>query len=217
MNKIPLCLIGCGGMGHRHLFGYKELEDTGISNVDVVAVCDNQKDNADFAAKEVERLFGKKPMVFYDVDEVLNNSEIVAVDVVSQPASHHSLAIPALKAGKHTMVEKPLALTIKACKEIIKASQDTSMVLATTENLRRDPTNRLVKAIVEEGLIGEPYYMVSNELGGDDLFRITPWRHLKNMGAIGLDYGVHMADIFQYYLGRFEQVYGCGMIVEPTI
>ena len=44
-------------MGHRHLFGYKELEDTGISNVDVVAVCDNQKDNADFAAKEVERLF----------------------------------------------------------------------------------------------------------------------------------------------------------------
>ena len=90
------------------------------------------------------------------------------------------------------------------------------MVLATTENLRRDPTNRLVKAIVEEGLIGEPYYMVSNELGGDDLFRITPWRHLKNMGAIGLDYGVHMADIFQYYLGRFEQVYGCGMIVEPT-
>ena len=216
MNKIPLCLIGCGGMGHRHLFGYKELEDSGISNVDVVAVCDNQKDNADFAAKEVERLFGKKPMVFYDVDEVLNNSEIVAVDVVSQPASHHSLAIPALKAGKHAMVEKPLALTIKACKEIIKASQDTSMVLATTENLRRDPTNRLVKAIVEEGLIGDPYYMVSNELGGDDLFRITPWRHLKNMGAIGLDYGVHMADIFQYYLGRFEQVYGCGMIVEPT-
>ena len=55
MNKIPLCLIGCGGMGHRHLFGYKELEDSGISNVEVVAVCDNQKQNADFAAKEVER------------------------------------------------------------------------------------------------------------------------------------------------------------------
>ena len=215
MNKIPLCLIGCGGMGHRHLFGYKELEDSGISNVEIVAVCDNQKQNADFAAKEVERLFGKTPMVFYDVDDVLNNSEIVAVDVVSQPASHHSLAIPALKAGKHAMVEKPLALTIKACKEIIKAAQSTSTVLATTENLRRDPSNRLVKAIVDEGLIGDPYYMVSNELGGDDSFRITPWRHLKNMGAIGLDYGVHMADIFQYYLGRFEQVYGCGMIVEP--
>ena len=202
-------------MGHRHLFGYKELEDSGIGNVEVVAVCDSQKQNAEFAAKEVKRLLGKTPMVFYDVDDVLNNSEIVAVDVVSQPASHHSIAIPALKAGKHAMVEKPLALTIKACKEIIKAAKSTSTILATTENLRRDPSNRLVKAIVEEGLIGDPYYMVSNELGGDDLFRITPWRHLKNMGAIGLDYGVHMADIFQYYLGKFEQVYGCGLIVEP--
>ena len=197
-------------MGHRHLFGYKELEDSGIGNVEVVAVCDSQKQNAEFAAKEVKRLLGKTPMVFYDVDDVLNNSEIVAVDVVSQPASHHSIAIPALKAGKHAMVEKPLALTIKACKEIIKAVKSTSTILATTENLRRDPSNRLVKAIVED-----PYYMVSNELGGDDLFRITPWRHLKNMGAIGLDYGVHMADIFQYYLGKFEQVYGCGLIVEP--
>ena len=202
-------------MGHRHLFGYKELEDSGIGNVEVVAVCDSQKQNAEFAAKEVKRLLGKTTMVFYDVDDVLNNSEIVAVDVVSQPASHHSIAIPALKAGKHAMVEKPLALTIKACKEIIKAAKSTSTILATTENLRRDPSNRLVKAIVEEGLIGDPYYMVSNELGGDDLFRITPWRHLKNMGAIGLDYGVHMADIFQYYLGKFEQVYGCGLIVEP--
>jgi len=203
-------------MGHRHIFGYKELEDSGISNIEIVAVCDTQKQNADFASKEVKRLFGKTPMVFYDMDDVVNNSEIVAVDVVTQPASHHSLAIPALQSGKHAMVEKPLALTIKACKEIIKAAEKTSTILATTENLRRDPTNRLVKAIVDEGLIGDPYYMVFNELGGDDLFRITPWRHLKNMGAIGLDYGVHMADIFQYYLGRFEQVYGCGMIVEPV-
>ena len=109
-NKFAL--IGCGGMGHRHLFGYKELEDSGIGNVEVVAVCDSQKQNAEFAAKEVKRLLGKTPMVFYDVDDVLNNSEIVAVDVVSQPASHHSIAIPALKAGKHTMVEKPLALTL---------------------------------------------------------------------------------------------------------
>ena len=40
MEKVPICLVGCGGMGHRHVMGYKELKDSGIGNLDLVAVCD---------------------------------------------------------------------------------------------------------------------------------------------------------------------------------
>ena len=46
LEKIPLCVVGCGGMGHRHILAYKELDDSGIGNIEVVAVCDVQPENA---------------------------------------------------------------------------------------------------------------------------------------------------------------------------
>ena len=216
LEKVPLCVIGCGRVGHRHLLGYKELEESGIGNIDVVAVCDVQPQNADLGAREVERLFGKKPMVFTHLDDVRAHSEIAAVDVVTDPSSHHTVAVPALEAGKHAMVEKPLGITIRACRAMTGAAKRSGVVLATAENYRRDPVNRLVRGIIEEGLLGDPYYMVHNTLGGNDLIRNTPWRHLMDKGAIGLEYGVHMADIVQYYMGECEEVYGRGMIVEPV-
>jgi predicted dehydrogenase len=57
--------------------------------------------------------------------------------------------------------------------------------------------------------------MIHNALGGDDRIIITPWRHLKEKGAIGLDMAVHYTDIVQYYMGEFDQIYGRGLIVEP--
>ena len=87
--------------------------------------------------------------------------------------------------------------------------------LATAENLRRDPPNRLARSVLDHGLLGDPYLMIHNALGGDDQIIITPWRHLKLKGAIGLDMAVHYADIVQYYMGEFDQIYGRGLIVEP--
>ena len=46
IEPVPLAIVGCGGMGGRHLFGLKELQANGLSNVDLVAVCDLRRDNA---------------------------------------------------------------------------------------------------------------------------------------------------------------------------
>jgi predicted dehydrogenase len=203
-------------MGHRHILAYKELADSGIGNVDVVAVCDVRPENAALGAREVERLFGTKPMVFTDLDQALAHPGIAAVDVVTDPSTHHAVAVPALLAGKHALVEKPLGITVRACRAILDAAERGGGVLATAENLRRDPPNRLARSILDHGLLGDPYLMIHNALGGDDAIIITPWRHLKEKGAIGLDMAVHYADIVQYYLGEFDQIYGRGLIVEPT-
>ena len=71
MEKVPLCVVGCGGMGHRHIMAYRVLEDSGIGNIELVAVCDVRPENAAFGSREVERLFGRKPMVFTDLGQVL--------------------------------------------------------------------------------------------------------------------------------------------------
>ena len=209
-------MIGCGGMGHRHIFGYKELDESGIGNIELVAVCDLREESANLCAREVERLFGRKPLIFTDPEKVYAHPDISAVDVVTEPAYHHSIAVPALLAGKHTQVEKPLGLTIRSCKAIIGAAEKGQRVLSTEENYRRDPVNRLVRGILDEGLIGDPHLMIQKNVGGGANFTITPWRHLKNQGTIAFDAGVHFADLFQYFLGEYDQIFGTGMIVEAT-
>ena len=216
MEKVPICLVGCGGMGHRHVMGYKELRDSGIGNLDLVAVCDIRQENAELVANEAEHLLGRRPMVFTDLDQVLAHPNIAAVDVVTDGSTHHAVGVPALEAGKHTMVEKPLGITIRACQAMIDAAQRSGAILATAENYRRDTPNRLVRAIIDEGLLGDPYLMIQTSLGGGDTMAITPWRHLKEKGAIGLDMGVHYADIIRYYMGEYSQIFGRGLIVEPV-
>ena len=215
-ERVPICVVGCGGMGHRHTIAYHTLEETGMSNVELMAVCDINRDNAERIAGEVERLFGRKPLIFTDLDRMLANPDIAAVDVVTDGSSHHEIATAALAAGKHALVEKPLGITIRACRRIIDAAERSGTVLATAENYRRDPVNRMVRAVIDAGILGDPLLMIQTSLGGNDLMAATPWRHLKEKGAIGLDMGVHYADIIRYYLGEYARIFGRGLIVEPV-
>ena len=73
---------------------------------------------------------------------MLERDDILAVDVVTDGSMHHQVAIPALLAGKHALVEKPLGITVPACRAMIDAAEQGGAVLATAENYRRDPPRR---------------------------------------------------------------------------
>lgn len=215
MVRVPMCMVGCGGMGSRHVSGYAALERVGQSNVDLVAVCDVRTDNAERVAAEAEAATGRRPQVFSSIEAALRESGAEAYDVVTDASSHLPVVAPILEAGKHVLCEKPLALTVRSCRALLDRAAESGAVLATAENYRRDPTNRLAKAVIDSGVLGDIYLMRQVLVGGDDRILITPWRHMKDKGAIGLDMGVHFTDLFQYYLGPFESAYGQGFIAEP--
>ena len=215
-GRLPICLVGCGGMGRRHLAGYAALAGTGISNIDVVGVCDLRAEVAEAAADEAERLLGRRPRVFTSATAAIEDASVAAFDVVTDVVGHAPVVVPALEARKPVLCEKPLGLTVRACKAMIDASRRTGTILATAENYRRDPPNRVAKAVVDSGMLGHLHLMVQLSVGGDDQVIITPWRHMKDRGAIGMDMGVHYTDIIQYYLGPFESMEGHGFIAEPV-
>ena len=99
------------------------------------------------------------------------------------------------------MVEKPLALTIRGCNRVIAAAERSGKLLSVAENFRRDPMNRLVRAMLDAGVIGAPQSILETSVHGRDHILITPWRHQKLSGTITLDAGVHNADILHYYFG----------------
>ena len=125
MDKLRLGLVGCGGMGTRHVYGLKELNDTPFCNVELAAVCDIRRENAELAAEEAENLLGVRPKVFTDVEEMARDTgDLAAVDVVTDPSVHHTVVCQALDLGLHVLVEKPMAITVHTCQLMLDAAAD---------------------------------------------------------------------------------------------
>lgn len=207
MDKIRLAIVGCGGMGHRHLYGLGELHRQDLSQFDLVAACDPNRSNAESLADDAEPLFGKRPTVVTDLDQ-LEQVGVDAVDVPTTPRFHHTIAVDAIERGWHCMIEKPVGLTVRACNLIAAAARDRSQIVSVAENYRRDPMNRLAVALLEAGIIGDRRLLLHHSLGasGKNMI-ISVWRHQKNQSGLLLDVGVHFTDMMEYLMGEITTVY----------
>jgi predicted dehydrogenase len=217
VNAVQLAIVGCGGMGRRHVAGIAELVRAGQPAPELVAVCDLNRQNADELAAEAQTLIGVRPAVFTDAETMVRAIDgLEAAACTTDTASHHKVAADLLDLGLHTLCEKPLALTVRGCNRVIAAARRSGKILSVAENFRRDPMNRLVRALLDDGAIGERQLIVETSVRGRDAIAITPWRHQKLTGTITLDAGVHNADIVQYYFGGASSAFGQTRLYERT-
>ncbi len=214
MDTIRLAIVGCGGMGHRHMYGLAELHRAGWERFDLVGACDPVLANAESLAAQAEERFGRKPVVVGNLEE-LGEVGVDAVDVTTTPPYHHTVAVETLERRWHTMVEKPMGLTVRACNLIRRAAGTSDAVLSVAENYRRDPINRLAKALLDAEVIGKPRFLIHHAIGGSNRMLISVWRHQKDQSGVLLDVGVHYADMIEYLLGEVETVYAQTRLHEP--
>ena len=204
-------------MGLRHAHGYLELRKHS-DEVKMVAVCDLYEEPANHVASAVEEVTGERPAVYTDFDRMLEEQKpLDAIDIVTDTRMHHVFAVKALDAGVHVLTEKPMGITIRACQMMRAAAERSGKVLSVAENYRRDPMNRLAKAIIDSGAIGQPYYMMDVGLGGGSaLMHDTMWRGLKSRGGYLIDGGVHDADLLIFFMGDVETIYAETGLYTPT-
>ncbi len=203
---IRLGIVGCGGMGHRHLSGLAELDRAGLRHFELVGACDPVQANAESLADQAAEFFGQRPNVVLDLEH-LAPLGIEAVDITATPRFHHTLVIEALERGWHAMVEKPVGLTVRACTLMRHAAETTDRVMSVAENYRRDPINRLAAALLQAGVIGTPRLLIHHSIDGGDGMLISVWRHQKDQSGVLLDVGVHFTDMMEYLLGPIDTVY----------
>ena len=206
MRKIKLAIVGCGGMGNRHLRGFAELAGVGRNAFELAALCDTNAENARYMCEEASRLLHQRPEIVQDLD-VLADLGVEAIDVTTSPRSHHVIVAQALEHGWHVMVEKPLGLTVRACNFVRQSVKSSRSVVSVAENFRRDPINRLAKALLEAQAIGSPRLMLQQSVGSADRMVISVWRHQKDQSGVLLDVGVHTMDMAEYLLGQIEGIY----------
>lgn len=212
---LKIALVGCGVMGKRHIRGMQKLVESGQKRFDFAAVCDVFEPNAQAASELGAELLGVAPKRYRTLGDALRDQpDIGAVILTTAPDTHAAIGIEAMDAGCHVLVEKPIALTVSQGLRLIDASIRTDRVLAVAENYRRDPVNRLARAIVDSGALGTVYLAIQSSSGAGERVIITPWRHRKASGGIVVDMGIHYADILEYLVGPIESVFAMNQIVD---
>lgn len=210
MGILQLAQVGCGGMGLRHVYGLIELRQCGFSDFQLVSICDKNRSSAEYVANIAESCLGFRPRIHTEFQQMLETeSSLDAVNIVTDTLTHQPFAVAGFDAGLHVSVEKPMAITVSACHKMLKASIESGKVLSVSENYRRDPMNRLVKMVLESGIIGDIRLVinVSTTSGTNDVRQVVAWRHLKDRGGLILEYGVHTSDLILYFLGNVDRVY----------
>ncbi len=214
-KPLKLALVGCGGMGRRHLHGLSQLERAGINPFDLVAVCDPFAEAAQSAAQLAEELLGTRPAVYGELEAMAAQEGPDAVDVVTTPSTHHLVGADALDLGLNVQIEKPVAITISAANFLERAAAESGLVLSVAENFRRDPINRLLRAVIDSRVLGAPSMMIDTTLSGGGAVVITPWRSTSAQGGLLMDVGVHNADMFEYFMGPVEEITAWAGVLEP--
>lgn len=158
-------------------------------------------------AGELAKTYGGR--VYESVDELLSSPEIQAVSVCTANSSHAEITIKALKAGKHVLCEKPMAISLEECEAMVRAAEENGCQLMIGQNQRFAKAHVRAKALLEEGLIGEVLtFKTTFGHGGPETWSVDAgtgnWFFDKKRAAMGAmaDLGVHKTDLIQYLLGR---------------
>lgn len=210
-------IVGCGAMARRHLAGYAELLRSEHRNVELVAVVDLDESRAEALAEEARVLTGSRPRVFRSIATMVEAIDgVEAVDVVTDIRAHHRVAIECVDRGLAVQIEKPLALTMRACALLLRAARRAGSLLVPVEWARRDPMSRLVRALVDDGAIGAPQLLIETGVRGGNRIVHSAWRHDRLSGGVALDLGVNTASMMRYLLGEAESVAGVARLWQPV-
>ncbi len=190
MEKLGICLIGCGRAGMIHARNYAGR----VRDAELIALCDPSTGSLEAAKQEIS-----VPFYYSDYREALKNPEIDAVIVVTPTEFHHEVVIAAAKAGKHVFCEKPMASDEKECDEMIEACRENGVKLQIGFMRRFDRDFRRGKVLLDSGVIGKPTLIRSNTYGPS---KPKEWMYdvRKNYGPIG-EVNSHDFDTVRWFAG----------------
>lgn len=195
-------IIGCGDIANKRV-APAMVEDPGS---ELVAFFSHTPERA----REMADRFGA-PKSYSDLDALLGDPDVDAVYLASPQHRHCEETIRAAAAGKHVLCEKPMAVTLDECQQMVEACDDAGVALAVAYYRRWYPKARKLKELISGGAIGQP---VSARVFIAGLYDPTPddWKHWRVEAVAGggamMDVGSHRLDILCYLLGEPRRVAG---------
>jgi predicted dehydrogenase len=199
-------VIGTWGRGL--LAKYAHCPENGVR---VIAGADTSSD----ALNKFKESFGEDVFVTGDYRELLKRNDVDAVFVTTPDFLHEEHADAVLKADKALYIEKPLAITLEACDNILRTAMETGSKIFVGHNLRYQDNILKMKEIIDSGLIGKVqagWVRHFINYGGDAYFK--DWHsERKNTTGLLLQKGSHDIDVMHWLMGGYtKRVIGMGML-----
>lgn len=199
-NKLRFAIIGCGRIASKHAESIAALPEASLA-----AVCDIVPERAQaFAGK-----YGAEPFTSYE--EMLNRADIDIVTIATSSDLHAPIGIAAAQAGKHVMVEKPMAMTLKSADELIRACKDAGVKLAVIHQNRFNKSIKLLRQALDGGRFGKLTHGQATVRWNrdDNYYAQAPWRGTKLQdGGVLMNQSIHNIDLLQWMFGPVDTVFG---------
>lgn len=201
MEKIRFGLYGYGKVAQLHATALASLK-----NAELVAVCGRNLQKAhDFAERW-------KITARSSCDEMAQKDTVNAVLITTPHPLHAEHAKEALRAGCHVIVEKPMALRVQDCDDMIALAKDRNLTVSVISQRRLYPATLRIKEAIDAGLLGTPMLGQVTMLGWRDkaYYESDPWRGSWSMegGGVLVNQAPHQLDLLSWYLGSVKEVAG---------
>lgn len=198
MAQLKAGIIGCGGIAKgKHLPSLKS-----ITEVEIVAFCDI---NTEIALAAKEKFGGKDAAIYTEYQEVITRSDIDVVYVLTSNRLHSEITVAALRAGKHVMCEKPMAMTSAEAEAMVNAANETGKLLTIGYQNRFRSDVQAAKKLCAEGTLGDIYFAKAHALRR----RAVPtWGKFLDKEEQGggplIDIGTHALDMTLWLMDNYE-------------
>jgi predicted dehydrogenase len=200
-ERIRTAILGCGKVAHIHAHGLASLPESAFAAA---------WSRTPSKAREFAGTYGVK--AYDDIGEMVRREQIGMAVVCTPHPFHVEAALPALAAGAHVLVEKPLAASLADCDAMIRAAKVSGRKIGVVSQRRWYAPVQRVKQAIEGGKIGRPVLGTVQMLGwrdrkyyGSDAWRGT-WR--DEGGGVLVNQAPHQIDILQWCMGPVQELFG---------
>ena len=198
--SIRIGILGCGKIARLHAQAYMNAADL----AQVVVCCDEYSVEL---AEQMAQPFGAE--VSNRWQEVIARADVDAISICMPPYQHAEIALAAAAAGKHVLVEKPLAMDMDECRQMVRAAADAGTVLMVGQNQRWQPEHIQIKKLLDQQAIGR---IVALRFDCNQFVkRMYPpdsWIFDKKLSGGGMiaQTAVHKIDLMRHFFGEIREV-----------
>ncbi|MEM4513517.1 MAG: Gfo/Idh/MocA family oxidoreductase [Ignisphaera sp.] len=220
MKKFNVCVIGLGMIGEIHVKAFIGLKREGY--VETIGVLTSSSAKAD----HYKNVYGCK--TYTSLNEVARDNTIDVVVIATPHYLHHGQAMLFMEYGKHVIVEKPIAISILAAKEMVSKAKKKGVKLGVVFQHRYADDVKLLKKYIDEGVIGDIHYIQGEVMWWreelayylkDEVAR--SWRGMWSTegGGVMINQAIHTIDLIQWFSRSVaEEVYGyIDNLMHPSI
>lgn len=235
---IRIGIVGAARILPAHLRGYQRLREAGYHDFRITGITSRSRADAEMFRKRGEGPPPRPPVskapgdplsaphvyvsdfqddveakVYDSLEQMLDDGQVDALDIPATLSIHHTATIAGLRAGKHCLVQKPFAITVRAGRLMVDEARQRGLSLGVVENVRYAEGTRIARWAIDQGLLGDVQMAAWWDIGTaewspDKIVAETPWRHRKLIGGAGssLDIGVHWFDRLRHLVGEIDEI-----------